>query len=263
MPCCVDTIVKINQVRQTDKEETKLTIVWAIGIYPIESEDREMEIYYSVSGKVVPGTHNNELRLKMTATSSTHLTIRRDLGSNRCPLKTSLVGVVQDIPKEVDDEYAELYVYAADIFLIDINFTAKRKISSLNNSQTTTEIYRTVRTKLLNVHQNANEKSTEETSTKTNKHTIDLTTDNLNISKHTRVEDAEDDDDLYEQSAECSKKYTNESNEYDDDIDIVGESKYSMHNRGKVDKGKEKMAQPVVHNTRSRAEIIKNINEKK
>ncbi|CAG8683559.1 9581_t:CDS:1, partial [Dentiscutata heterogama] len=101
------------------------------------------------------------------------------------------------------------------------------------------------------------------TSTKTNKYIINLTTDNLNISKHTKVEDAKDDADLYEQSAKCSKKYTNESNEYDDDIDIVGESKYSIHNQGKIDKGKEKIAQPVVHNTRSQAEIIKNINEKK
>ncbi|CAG8698217.1 7398_t:CDS:2, partial [Cetraspora pellucida] len=253
----------------TDKEETKLTIVWAIGVYPIESEDREMEIVLFVlinEEERDPNTQSvfvkNEY-YSMTATSSTHLTIRRDLGSNRCSLKTSLVGVVQDIPKEVDDEHVEIidkevYAYAADIFLIDINFTAKRKISSLNNSQTTTEIYRTVRTKLLNVHQNANEKSTEETSTKTNKHTIDLTTDNLNISKHTRVEDAEDDDDLYEQSAECSKKYTNESNEYNDDINIVEESKYSMHNRGKVNKDKEKMAQPVVHNTRRETRRRKN-----
>ncbi|CAG8716761.1 14825_t:CDS:2, partial [Cetraspora pellucida] len=336
----VDTIVKINQVRQTDKEESRLTIVWAIGVYPVESEDREIEIvlfvpineeerdpntqsifvkneYYSVCGKVVPGTYNNELRLKMTVTSLTHLTIRRDLGSNRCPLKTSLIGIVQDIPKEVDDENAifkvlvndyaaqhynfimriafpynnnrfkylmnsihpnesvpfivgqveiidnDLYVYAADIFLVDVNYVAKKKFSGLNNSQMTSEIYKSIRSKLLSAHQNANEKSPEEPSIKPNKHTIDLTTENSHFSKHARVEDVEDDDDLYEQDAECSKKYTNVGNKYDSDVEIVNESNYVVCDNGKVNKGKEKVAQSVVHNMRSRAEMVKNMNEKK
>ncbi|CAG8676463.1 5496_t:CDS:2 [Cetraspora pellucida] len=143
MPCCVDTIIKINQVCLIDKNEMKLTVIWAIGAYPVESEDCEMEIvlfvlldenerdpnaqsvfvkneYYSICGKVVSGTYNNKLRLKITVTSSTHLTIRRDPGSNRCLLKTSLI--------EINDENAIFEVLVNDYtgqhcsFLIKIAF---------------------------------------------------------------------------------------------------------------------------------------------
>lgn len=88
MPCYLDTIVKINQVRQSKKEESKLTIVWEIGVYPIGSKDCEIEIvlfvpineyerdlyiqsilkrdeYYSIGGKVVPVEYNGNLRLKV------------------------------------------------------------------------------------------------------------------------------------------------------------------------------------------------------
>ncbi|CAG8787775.1 16913_t:CDS:2, partial [Cetraspora pellucida] len=135
----------------------------AISIYLIESKDQEKEIvlfvlineeerdsntqsvfikneYYSIYGNVIPGTYNNKLRLKSEC--------RRDLGSNRCSLKTLLVDVEQNISKEVNDEnvifkilvnnYAaqhwyleiinnDLYVYATNIFLVDINFITKKR----------------------------------------------------------------------------------------------------------------------------------------
>ncbi|CAG8582972.1 6730_t:CDS:1, partial [Racocetra persica] len=43
MPCHVDTIVKINQIRQTYKYKTKITI-YATGTYPIKSKDHKLEI---------------------------------------------------------------------------------------------------------------------------------------------------------------------------------------------------------------------------
>ncbi|CAG8850320.1 31813_t:CDS:1, partial [Gigaspora margarita] len=43
MPCHIDTIVKINQIRQTYRDESKLTL-YAIGAYPIKSEDCELEL---------------------------------------------------------------------------------------------------------------------------------------------------------------------------------------------------------------------------
>ncbi|CAG8487157.1 13859_t:CDS:2 [Dentiscutata erythropus] len=89
--------------------------------------------YYSICGKVVPGTHNNELRLKMTVTSSTHLVIRRDLGSNRCPLKTSLVSVAQDIPKEVDEKYAIFKILVNDYATQHYNFIVKIAFPYNNN----------------------------------------------------------------------------------------------------------------------------------
>ncbi|CAG8693154.1 2376_t:CDS:2, partial [Scutellospora calospora] len=102
-----------------------------LGTYPVESDNCEMENvlfilinedkkdpnvqsvfikgkYYSICRKVVPRTYNCKLRLKMTAILSTHLIIKRDLSSNRYPLKASLVDIVQDISEEVNNESAIL-----------------------------------------------------------------------------------------------------------------------------------------------------------
>ncbi|CAG8641182.1 24876_t:CDS:2, partial [Dentiscutata erythropus] len=149
----------------------------AVGVYPIESEDCELDItlfipmndeerdpnsqsifetneYYCVGGKIVLGSYNGNLRLKMTVASSTHLSIKKDFGSNRCPLKVSLVGVAQDAPKEINRENAilnvlvndyarqiymlfvvgqmeiiekDLYVYAVDISYVDTGSATKKK----------------------------------------------------------------------------------------------------------------------------------------
>ncbi|CAG8487150.1 13858_t:CDS:1 [Dentiscutata erythropus] len=156
----------------------------------------------------------------------------------------------------------ELYVYAANISLIDINSVAKKKASNSNNSFTS-KIYKSVRSRLLTTHQNANEKSSKETSTKMNKHTIDLTTENSHFSKHARVEDAKKEDDLYKQSAECSKKYVNGNNEYENNVEIIDKNECAVQDQEKRSKGKEKMVQFTVHNTRSRSEMGKNTNEKR
>lgn len=147
MPCHVDTIVKINQIRQTYKDETKLTI-YATGAYPVESEDHELEMvlfipindeerdpntqsifekneFYCVSGKIVFANFNGNLKLKMTVASSTHLTIKRDLGSNRCPLKTSLIGIMQDIPTKIDNENVIINVLVDDYAGQNYNFIVK------------------------------------------------------------------------------------------------------------------------------------------
>lgn len=88
MPCHADTIVKANQVRQTCNEDSKLVTIWAVGVYPVESEDCELDMalfipleseerdpntqsifenneYYSISGKIVLGNYNGNLRLKV------------------------------------------------------------------------------------------------------------------------------------------------------------------------------------------------------
>ncbi|CAG8726696.1 12171_t:CDS:1, partial [Cetraspora pellucida] len=44
MPCYADTIVKIKYVRKTEKDDSSLMIVWAIGVYPVECEDNEIEM---------------------------------------------------------------------------------------------------------------------------------------------------------------------------------------------------------------------------
>ncbi|CAG8717181.1 1584_t:CDS:2 [Cetraspora pellucida] len=265
MSCYVDTIIKINQVRQSVKEESNLTHVWAIGVYPVESEDHEIEMVLFVpidDHDRDPNTQSvfvkNEyfsVGGKMTVASSMHLTIRRDPGSNRCPLKVSLVGAIQDAAQEVDDENAiikvsvkdyvgqndsfivkvvflyrnnrfkhltnsirsdvsvlfvigqmeviqrDLYVYAIETSFVNAYFVDKNKGSS-SNSQSTSGLYKSVRSRLLSAHQNVSGKFSKTSiknnskCAKINQTTIDLST-SVNrstvfgscSSKHIKIED--------------------------------------------------------------------------
>ncbi|CAG8434244.1 3252_t:CDS:2 [Diversispora eburnea] len=96
MSCYGDMIVKVNQVCQSDKEDTKLTVVLGLKI--------------------------------MTVTSSTHFMIKKDLGSNKYPLKVSLIGITQDIAKEINNENAMVkvlvknYVGQSSNFIVMIVF---------------------------------------------------------------------------------------------------------------------------------------------
>ncbi|CAG8676140.1 23496_t:CDS:2, partial [Gigaspora rosea] len=277
MPCCIDTIVKIIQVCQTDKDELNLTVVWALSTYPVESEDHEMEVslfvpvneverdpnaqsvfvkgeYYSICGKVVPSTYNGKFRLKMTAISSTHLTIRRDPGSNRCPLKASLVGIVQDIPKEVDSESAMFMLTVNDYAAKNYCFTVRivflchnSRFKYLMNSAcpnesvlfivghlevikyvyaANTSLLRSVRSRLLVAHENVIEKSCQPSSVKSDQ----------SLADSVAIKDCN----------ECSDISV------DSEGIFMNESKKASCSYGKGNKGKEKMTEPVVHNTRSR-----------
>ncbi|CAG8777946.1 6426_t:CDS:2, partial [Racocetra persica] len=128
MPCYADTIVRIKYVKQNVKEDSDLLVVWAIGTYPIEREDYDIELvlfvpvnlndrdfetqavfekdnFFSVGGKIVPGYYNGNKRAKMTVSTSTHVTIlNKVVESNKCPLKISLVGVPQEMPSDVKDD---------------------------------------------------------------------------------------------------------------------------------------------------------------
>ncbi|CAG8720213.1 5198_t:CDS:1, partial [Cetraspora pellucida] len=220
----------------------------------------------------------------MTVASSTHLTIKRDLGSNRCLLKVSLVDVVQDTVKEVNDEntifgvlvkdyvsqdcsfmdkvvfsyhnsrfkhfknsirpnksvlfiigqmeiiQGDLYAYAADISYIDINFMAKKKISSSDSSQTMTKLHRSVRSKLLTAHQAASENLSKTSVTEKldkGKEVIGSTTD-MYSPKRIKVED--ESDDLYynedEHTTVYDKKEVDNNNIYEKNI--ICENKRSM-----------------------------------
>ncbi|CAG8815131.1 20561_t:CDS:2, partial [Cetraspora pellucida] len=85
MPCFCSTIVKISQVRQSIKENINSIILWAIGTYPVEQEDNDIEMimfipinsndrdpdsqaifekneYYAISGKIVPEDYRDDSR---------------------------------------------------------------------------------------------------------------------------------------------------------------------------------------------------------
>ncbi|CAG8701726.1 18368_t:CDS:2 [Dentiscutata erythropus] len=87
MPCYADTIVKVKIVRQTAKEEDNLLVVWAVGSYPVEREDNDLEMvlfvpidsskrdpetqaifernsFFSVGGKILPGYYEGNKRPK-------------------------------------------------------------------------------------------------------------------------------------------------------------------------------------------------------
>ena len=88
MPCYADTVVKIKCVRKTERKDTKLVIVWAIGTYPVDREGSEIEMvlfvpiepderdletqavfekdrFYSVGGKIVPSSYEGVRRPKV------------------------------------------------------------------------------------------------------------------------------------------------------------------------------------------------------
>ncbi|CAG8448880.1 14394_t:CDS:2 [Cetraspora pellucida] len=128
MPCYADTIVRIKYVKQNVNEDINSLIVWALGTYPVDSEDYDIEMslfvpidqadrdldsqavfikdnFFSVGGKIVPGFYEGNKRAKMTVSTSTHLTIHNRVdASNKCPLKISLIGIPQEMPNEINGD---------------------------------------------------------------------------------------------------------------------------------------------------------------
>ncbi|CAG8760048.1 17484_t:CDS:2 [Cetraspora pellucida] len=224
MPCYIDTVVKVNQVYLFDKNESKLTIVWAIGVYPPESEDHELEMvlfvpinsderdpnsqsifvkgeYYSVDGKVVPRNYNSNLRLK------------RDPSSNRCPLRVSLVGITQDAMREVNEENV----------IVSVSWSS-------DSLQIVLEDPKSVRSRHLSTHQSACgnlSKVPVVENFDNNVHKADSADDDCYSSKCVKVED---EDDCYEyvdsynskhdHMVECNSRYLEENHKYGIDITL-------------------------------------------
>ncbi|CAG8796307.1 13434_t:CDS:2, partial [Dentiscutata erythropus] len=110
----------------------------------------------------------------MTVVSSTHLTIKRNFGSNRYPLKVFLVGVAQDVPKEINSESVIISTLVNDYARQSIN-EGSFNVSETKNSDI------------------SKEKSEFEAS---------LIIEDSHASKYTRLEDEKDD--CVDKSSECS-----------------------------------------------------------
>ncbi|CAG8634530.1 1149_t:CDS:2 [Dentiscutata erythropus] len=105
----------------------------AIGGYPIEREDSKVELvlfvsmnldecdpetqaifekdcFYSVGCKIMSGFYKGKKRAKMIVSISTHLSILNKVNNlNKCLLKTSLVGVSQELPQVVENDNTSIF----------------------------------------------------------------------------------------------------------------------------------------------------------
>ncbi|CAG8684181.1 14038_t:CDS:1, partial [Dentiscutata heterogama] len=126
-----------------------------------------------------------------------------------------------------------------------------------NISENTPALYRSVRSSLLNVYQSINKDSSKAAGMKNSdldneksKLVTDLTTKDFHIDKYTRVEDEKDDFIEYVDKCtnDCDKESMDRSNKYKSSI--VQDNKSSECNYENSNKGKKKIIQPVVYNTR-------------
>ncbi|CAG8663978.1 16601_t:CDS:2 [Cetraspora pellucida] len=149
MLCYADTVVKVKHVKQYERDGN-LLVVWALGAYPVEREDYDIEMtlfvlnnlndrdfetqaifkknnFYLVGGKIVPVYFGENKKAKMTVSTSTHMTIlSKVMASNKCPLKVSLIGIPQEIPREPkDDENSVIYILVNDYAGQEYNFIVK------------------------------------------------------------------------------------------------------------------------------------------
>ncbi|CAG8558594.1 18940_t:CDS:2 [Dentiscutata erythropus] len=152
MPCYADTIVKIKYVRQSENKNNKnLLIVRAVGMYPIDYEDREVEIvsfvplnhserdpesqvvfeknsFYSIRGKIVPVYYGDAKRPKaimMIYISSGVGILNSAINLNKCPMKISLVRIPQELLRVIDDESTVFDVLVNDYVGQEVNFVVK------------------------------------------------------------------------------------------------------------------------------------------
>ncbi|KAF0561077.1 hypothetical protein F8M41_000105 [Gigaspora margarita] len=130
MSCYCNTIVKINQVKQTTNKNIKSFIVWAIGTYPIEQEDNKIQITIFIP--IDPDNRNPTIKLSLkknryyiiTVVTSTSITINKIFGANNCLLNTSLIGIIQNILEEVKNtENAIIKTLINDYTTQEHNFT--------------------------------------------------------------------------------------------------------------------------------------------
>ncbi|CAG8544711.1 27422_t:CDS:2, partial [Dentiscutata erythropus] len=108
-------IVRIKYVNLSEKDNN-LRAVWAIGGYPIECESSEVKLVLFVPinlDECNPETQaifEKDYFYSMIVSISTRLSILNKVdNSNKCPLKTSLVGVSQELPQVVENDDTSIF----------------------------------------------------------------------------------------------------------------------------------------------------------
>ncbi|CAG8542775.1 5406_t:CDS:2 [Cetraspora pellucida] len=176
MPCYADTIVKIKYVHKTERNDSSLLVVWAVGVYPINCEDNEIEMvlfmlvnpderdletqaifekdgFYLVSGKIVPGFYEGNKRPKMPVSVSIGVSVLSKVGKSiKCSLKISLVGVPQETPRVVaNDENA---IFNTTIHPQESLIFVVRQLEVIDNDFYIYASVNNMRSKLLSTHRN-------------------------------------------------------------------------------------------------------------
>ncbi|CAG8745616.1 9571_t:CDS:2 [Cetraspora pellucida] len=256
MPCYIDTIVKISQVRHSDKEESNLTVVWR----DINSQSVFVKNeYYSVGGKVIPGNYNDNLRLEDVAQKvneenamvrvlvkdyvdqSNSFIIRIVFPYNNNQFKYLMNSVHPDeslmfvigLMEIIQDD---LYVYAIETSYVDFAF---QDANGNSFKEFATESYSKCR--------------------ESNQFITESPASSSHSSKYVRVEDEDPnhiDSDYVEDKCEYDKGYTKSAESDENVIDI---SKKSGRSYEKANKGEINCS--IVHNMRKRSEMLKNMND--
>ncbi|CAG8519495.1 8402_t:CDS:2 [Dentiscutata erythropus] len=312
MPCFADTIIRIKYVKNSASmnEESDSTSIWTIGKYPVGEENCEIELtlflpndekerdldtqvvfinneFYSVGRKIVPGKYNNNIRPKMTVSSSTHLKILDKVplsnkGNNEDAVFEILVGdyasreyktftfkvvyphlksrfkYVKNIiwPQEsiifvvgmMEVIEGNFYVYVTKVNNIDV--------ATLNNSDDKTQMpsisAKSLRTKLLFTHQNIKNVNSvpnvkETSDVFVNKDSNEALLDDLFSPKHKRSKDTDEYDDLFE-----TENVDSSAKMKDDFMEDNREKEIrSLSNIGEHQKKFKSQKKGKVHKTRS------------
>ncbi|CAG8613831.1 28402_t:CDS:2 [Dentiscutata erythropus] len=116
-------IVRIKYVTFHENEKIESLVVWALSTYPVEQEDYDIEMSLFVPLKLDERDLETQVVfekdsffvlvaklflgfMEMIVSSSTHVSIfNKIVELNKCPLKVSLVGISQELPCEVKDDY--------------------------------------------------------------------------------------------------------------------------------------------------------------
>ncbi|RIB05347.1 hypothetical protein C2G38_2047659 [Gigaspora rosea] len=145
----------------------------------------EKDHYYVVSGKIVLEIYRGIKRVKMTISTSTCVSINKIPDSNNCPMRVSVVGIVQNevekqlqmmkmlllkfqstiiplqmlISCELEIIKDNIYIYAKDINYVELHIEVKKQVFDSYNSQNSTMLSISTQSKLLATYRSIAESS--------------------------------------------------------------------------------------------------------
>ncbi|CAG8787106.1 26083_t:CDS:2, partial [Gigaspora rosea] len=139
MPCYADTIVRIKYVRRTERQDIKSLVVWALGAYPVECDDCEIEMvlflpFESQERDLETQAIFERDSFYSVGVSTGVVILNKAVNSNKYSLKISLIGIPQELPRIVGtDGNAVVNVLVNDYAGWEYNFTVKVVFPHLNS----------------------------------------------------------------------------------------------------------------------------------